>query len=52
VRVPGFSSPEEFERFVAETNVKANSLLKARDPERFNQKYGAGADERSLVKQT
>ena len=52
VRVPGFSSPEEFERFVTETNVKANSLLKERDPERFKQKYGANAGERSLVKRT
>jgi radical SAM superfamily enzyme YgiQ (UPF0313 family) len=52
VRVPGFSSPEEFERFVSETNVKANSLLKERDPARFTEKYGANTDEKSLVKQT
>jgi radical SAM superfamily enzyme YgiQ (UPF0313 family) len=52
VRVPGFSSPEEFERFVNETNIRANALLRERNPERFRQKYGANADERSLVKQT
>jgi len=52
VRVPGFDSPEEFERFVTETNVKANSLLKERDPERFEQKYGKNTDEKSLLKQT
>lgn len=52
VKVDGFSSPEEFEKFVTEANVKANRLLQKNDPERFKKKYGADTDERSLVKQT
>jgi len=50
IRVPGFDSPEEFERFVSETKIKANSLLKQKDPERFRRKHGEVADERSLFK--
>jgi radical SAM superfamily enzyme YgiQ (UPF0313 family) len=52
VRVPGFDSPEEFERFVAETRVKANRLLEERDPERFRRKYGENTDEKRLFRQT
>ena len=52
VKVDGFRSPEEFEKFVNETTVKANLLLKENNPERFKYKYGADADESSLVKQT
>ena len=52
LKVNGFSNPVEFENFVNETNVKANLLLKKRDPARFKYKYGSNADESSLVKQT
>ena len=40
VKVDGFSSPDEFEKFVNETNKIANLLLKQKDPERFKYKYG------------
>ena len=43
---------DEFERFVNETNKKANLLLKEKDPERFKYKYGENSDESALVKQT
>ncbi len=52
VKVDGFSSPDEFEKFVNETNKKANLLLKEKDPERFKYKYGKNSDESALVKQT
>ena len=52
VKVDGFSSPEEFENFVNETNKKANLLLKKRDPKRFEYKYGKNSEESALVKQT
>ena len=52
VKVNGFSGPVDFENFVNETNIKANLLLKQKDPERFKYKYGVDADESSLVKQT
>ena len=40
VQVDGFKNPEEFEKFVNESNIKANLMLKENDPERFIQKYG------------
>ena len=49
VKVDGFNSPEEFEKFVDDTNRKANLLLKAKDPERFNLKYGV--NDSSIVHQ-
>jgi len=52
VKVDGFDSPEEFERFVTETNIRANRLLEQRDPERFRQTYGPNPTEQLLVKQT
>ena len=52
VKVNGFGGPVDFENFVNETNIKANLLLKQRDPERFKYKYGVDADESSLAKQT
>ena len=52
VKVDGFRSPDEFEKFVNETNKKANLLLKEKDPKRFSYKYGENADESVLVKQT
>ena len=52
VKVDGFSGPDEFEKFVNETNKKANLLLKTRDPKRFEYKYGKNSEESALVKQT
>ncbi len=52
VKVDGFDSPEEFEKFVTEANIKCNKLLQEKDPERFKKKYGADTSERHLVKQT
>jgi len=52
IKVNGFSSPNEFEKFVNETNIKANLILKHKDPKRFEYKYGKGANESSLAKQT
>lgn len=52
VKVDGFDSPEQFEQFVTETNIKANRLLQKQDPERFKTKYGADTSERMLVKQS
>ena len=52
VKVNGFKGPDEFEKFVNETNIKANLLLKKSDPKKFQLKYGANQDEFSLMKQT
>ena len=52
VKVEGFNGPDEFEKFVNETNKKANLLLKEKDPKRFEYKYGKDSDESALVKQT
>ncbi len=52
IKVDGFDSPYEFESFVRETNKKANLLLQQNNPERFKYKYGADADEKSLIKQS
>ena len=52
VKVDGFSGPDEFEKFVNETNKKANLLLKTKDPERFEYKYGKNSTESALIKQT
>jgi len=52
IKVDGFTSPEEFEKFVNETNIKANLLLKQKDKKRFEYKYGKNAEGKSLVKQT
>tara|TARA_Y100000294_G_scaffold174728_1_gene193339 strand:- start:55 stop:1194 length:1140 start_codon:yes stop_codon:yes gene_type:complete len=52
VKVDGFKGPDEFEKFVNEANIKANLLLKQKDPERFKYKYGSNVDESSLVRQT
>ena len=49
IQVDGFTNPEEFERFVDETNKKANLLLKAKDPKRFAMKYGANSDKESSI---
>ena len=52
VKVNGFSGPKEFEKFVTEANIKANMILKEKDPSRFKLKYGENPDERSFIKQT
>ena len=52
VKIDGFSGPDEFEKFVNETNKKSNLLLKERDPKRFEYKYGKNYEESALVKQT
>ena len=52
VKVNGFSDPKEFEKFVTEANIKANMILKEKDPSRFKLKYGENSDERSFIKQT
>ena len=53
IKVDGFNNADEFEKFVNEANVKANMLLKQRDPNRFEYKYGkrTGSKE-TFVKQT
>ena len=50
IKVDGFDSPEDFEKFVDETNRKANLLLKEKDPARFNLKYGV--NDSSILHQT
>ena len=45
VKVNGFSGPEEFEKFVNESNVKVNLLLRERNLERFKYKYGSKSEE-------
>ena len=52
IKVDGFNSPDEFEKFVNETNIKANLLLKERDPARFLLKYGKNNSVKDFVKQT
>ncbi len=52
VKVNGFNGPEEFEKFVNDANVRANLLLKQRDPARFNYKYGTYSDDHHFQRQT
>ena len=52
IKVDGFNNPQDFEKFVYDTNIKANSMLKNNDPKRFEYKYGKNANESSLMKQT
>jgi len=52
IKVDGFAEPDEFEKFVNETNIKANLLLKDRDPKRFEYKYGANAEDHNFQRQT
>jgi len=40
IQVDGFSKSEEFEKFINEANIKANLMLKEKDPARFQYKYG------------
>ena len=49
IKVDGFNSPEEFEKFTDEVNRKGNLILKEKDPARFQLKYGA--NDTSLVHQ-
>ncbi len=52
IKVDGFDSAEDFEKFVNETSIKANLSLKEKDPKRFEYKYGKGSTEKALVHQT
>ncbi len=52
IKVDGFNKPEEFEKFVNDTNVKANLLLKERDPKRFEYKYGSDPEGHQFQRQT
>ncbi len=52
IKVDGFQSASEFENFVTNVNLKANSILKDKNPERFKLKYGSDVSEKNLVKQT
>ena len=52
LKVDGFDTPQEFEKFVYDANIKANLVLKEKNPERFIYKYGKNATEKSLMKQT
>ena len=52
LKVDGFDTPQEFEKFVYDANIKANLVLKEKDPARFAYKYGKNVTERSLMKQT
>jgi len=51
IKVDGFDSPREFEKWVDEQNIYLNNLLKQRDEARFIEKYGT-TDDRMLKKQT
>ena len=52
IKVDGFNNSDEFEKFVNEATLKANSMLKTNDPKRFAYKYGKNAENSALVKQT
>ena len=52
IKVDGFKNSNEFENFVTSVNLKANSMLKENDPERFKLKYGSNVSQENLVKQT
>jgi len=51
IKVDGFKSAEEFEKFVDKTNIAANLLLKQKNLKEFNKKYGEGVDHRTLIHQ-
>jgi radical SAM superfamily enzyme YgiQ (UPF0313 family) len=52
IKVDGFSGTVEFEKFVNETNMKANLLLKEKDPKRFKYKYGDKTGDHNFQRQT
>ena len=52
IKVDGFDNPEDFEKWVHELNIKANLILKEKDPKKFEWKYGKKATERDLMRQT
>jgi len=52
IKVDGFKDSTEFEKFVAEATLKANSMLKENNPQRFKLKYGENSSEMNLAKQT
>ena len=48
----GFETAQEFEKFVDEKNIKANLMLKQKDPERFKYKYGPNSEQSVMTHQT
>ena len=53
IKVDGFDNAEQFEKFVNDANIKANMLLKAKDPARFEYKYRERTgSKKTFVKQT
>jgi len=52
IKVDGFDSPYEFEKFISDVNYKANNMLRENDPDRFRQKYGTNLKLSDLQKQT
>jgi len=52
IKIDGFNGSEEFERFVNEINIKANLLLKNKDPKRFESKYGDKVEKHNFQRQT
>ena len=52
IKVDGFSTPEELENWVYDLNIKANLMLKEKDPKKFQRKYGEKVKEYDLMRQT
>ena len=52
IKVDGFNGPDEFEKFVNEVNIKANLLLKNKNPIRFKSKYGDKVENYNFQRQT
>ena len=52
IKVDGFETAQEFEKFVDEKNIKANLMLKQKDPERFKYKYGPNSEQSVMTHQT
>ena len=51
VQVDGYKSGEEFQKFVDDTNIAANLLLKQKNSQEFTRKYGANVNNASLLHQ-
>ena len=51
VQVDGYKSGEEFQKFVDDTNIAANLLLKQKNEQEFTRKYGENFNNASLVHQ-
>lgn len=52
IKVDGFDNPEDFEKWVHDLNIKANLILKDKDPKKFEWKYGKNATDWDLMRQT